>query len=200
MRAYRICGYPYLEEEINYLGNAFSSLGYSHQFIEKIHKQVRSKFFNGDRVEREEVEYQPTMVVPYNSFSENYVKPLFRSQNMRVAYHANNTLRSKLIRNRPTMGDPNNRPGVHYIKCGECDLGYVGETGRSFQVRLREHRDDIRLGRERNAIFKHVSNTNHHIDWTSAKTLYHHSSKFERLVVESSLIKLFQISTTWLVR
>ena len=87
------------------------------------------------------------------------------------------------------MGDPNNRPGVYYIKCGECDLGYVGETGRSFQVRLREHRDDIRLGRERNAIFKHVSNTNHHIDWTSAKTLYHHSSKFERLVVESSLIK-----------
>ena len=75
------------------------------------------------------------------------------------------------------------------VRCGECDGCYVGETGRCFKTRLREHKDAVRLGRERNAIFNHVHSTNHAIDWSNSKLIYNFNSLSNRLIVESAMIK-----------
>ena len=56
-------------------------------------------------------------------------------------------------------------------------------------MRLREHRDDVRFGRDRNAIFNHVSSTGHSVDWAGAKLIYNSENTYNRLVVESALIK-----------
>ena len=67
---------------------------------------------------------------------------------------------------------------------------YVGETGRSFSVRLREHKDAVRLGRHpNNAVAKHVHSHLHSIDWEDSKLVYKHESLQQRLIVESTLIK-----------
>ena len=81
------------------------------------------------------------------------------------------------------------KPGVYSVPCAGCNKCYVGETGRSLGVRLREHKDNVRFGRDRNAISNHVSSTGHSVDWAGAKLIYSSEQTYNRLVVESSLIK-----------
>ena len=66
---------------------------------------------------------------------------------------------------------------------------YVGQTGRNFDVRLKEHKSAVRLGNMNNACAKHSANKNHLIDWKNAKPVYMSGCLSKRLVVESALIK-----------
>ena len=75
------------------------------------------------------------------------------------------------------------------MRCDDCDRVYVAESGRSFDVRLGEHKDAVRLGRGNNAVYKHVYDTNHSINWNGSKLLYHSRDLNNRLIVESALIK-----------
>ena len=47
----------------------------------------------------------------------------------------------------------------------------------------------VRLGNNNNACFKHSFNKRHDIDWDNAKMLYKSDNHYNRLVVESTLIK-----------
>ena len=90
----------------------------------------------------------------------------------------------------PTSSADNfKKPGVYSVPCGDCNLRYVGETGRSLEVRLKVHKDSVRLGRSNNAIFSHVQSTNHNINWSDVKLLYKSDKTYNRLIVESTIIK-----------
>ena len=98
------------------------------------------------------------------------------------------TLKKELVFNRP----PSNEDvgGVVYrVPCTNCDEIYVGQTGRNFDVRLKEHKSAVRLGKMNNACAKHSANKNHLIDWKNAKPVYKSGCLSKRLVVESALIK-----------
>ena len=97
--------------------------------------------------------------------------------------------KEKEIKERPPNQDQMDKPGVYSVPCGDCDKFYVGETGLSLGVRLREHKDDVRLHRDSNAIFNHVSSTGHSVNWAGTKLIYNSENTYNRLVVESSLIK-----------
>lgn len=80
--------------------------------------------------------------------------------------------------------------GVYIIPCGECSRCYVGETGRDFSVRLREHQSYVRNGNDNSAVFNHVNSRNHSINWSGSKIVYPSNNKSDRLAVESTLIKI----------
>ena len=67
--------------------------------------------------------------------------------------------------------DPKHKKGVYVIPCS-CGRLYIGETGRSVQVRLKEHCADIFHGRSKTlAIAEHSQDTNHHICMEDAKVI-----------------------------
>ena len=68
---------------------------------------------------------------------------------------------------------------------------YWGETGRTCDVRLKEHKRDVKNSNLSNALFNHKINNNHAIDWEGAKLVYKCNSYFKRRIVESSLIATF---------
>jgi hypothetical protein len=78
---------------------------------------------------------------------------------------------------------------VYVIPCKGCPSRYVGQTGRNLDVRIREHKNCVRTANENSAVFRHIQNKDHEIDWTSAKFVYNQNSKKKRLIVESTLIK-----------
>ena len=45
------------------------------------------------------------------------------------------------------------------------------------------------MGRVNSAVFTHVRDFEHRIDWEQAKVLYHSNDVYNRLTVESALIK-----------
>ena len=112
-----------------------------------------------------------TIWLPNSEFVSKFVKPLFHDNDSRVVTGSTCTLRNILVQNKPPR-DTDDLSGVVYkISCKYCNLYYVGETGRDFHTRVREHEDNVRLGRTSNACFKHVQNTLHSIDWGRENSL-----------------------------
>ncbi|XP_041485993.1 uncharacterized protein LOC121432203 [Lytechinus variegatus] len=59
----------------------------------------------------------------------------------------------------------NKQPGVYKIPC-DCGKVYIGETGRDFDTRLKEHKTHHRRSDwDRSAIVKHAQQENHRIEW-----------------------------------
>ena len=66
---------------------------------------------------------------------------------------------------------------------------YVGQTGKNLEVRLNQLKDAVRLAHANNAVFKHVRDTNHAINWRAAKLVFNSNVESHRLTVESALIR-----------
>lgn len=184
LRAYRICDGSFLQVEINYIQKTFQGLGYPPPVIERVHSKVRSKFYT-PLVHREPLSPKPTVRLPHNQFTEKYMAPTLRAQNLRVANPSYNSIGSKIVRRRPSSTV---NCGVYIIPCSECELSYVGQTGKDLGVRLQQHRDAVRLAKWENALYRHSFETLHAINWNGARLLYKSSDEFKRLCVESSLI------------
>ncbi|XP_046391599.1 uncharacterized protein LOC124159733 [Ischnura elegans] len=80
--------------------------------------------------------------------------------------------------------------GIYQIPC-TCDLVYVGETGRTIETRLTEHRRHFRLGQpEKSAVAEHSISSDHAICWEKTKVLCRKEKFWERLAREAIEIRL----------
>ena len=71
---------------------------------------------------------------------------------------------------------------VYCIPCKNCKLNYIGEISWNPHVCLKEHKRDIRIGNLNNALFQHISQSNHNFDFNSAKMLiYIHNKRLRRI-------------------
>ena len=50
----------------------------------------------------------------------------------------------------------------------ECDSVYLGETGRTLEKRLSEHKGAVKRNDTKNGIAVHAWKTQHKVDWESA--------------------------------
>jgi hypothetical protein len=50
---------------------------------------------------------------------------------------------------------------VYKIKCTDCGGAYIGQTGRKFRVRFKEHIRDIRSNKGNTGYASHILNTGH---------------------------------------
>jgi hypothetical protein len=75
--------------------------------------------------------------------------------------------------------------GIYRIPC-ECGKVYVGQTGRTIEARLREHRRHDCLNQpERSAVAEHSLTTYHRIDFDGASKLRTATRYMDRLVREA---------------
>ena len=77
--------------------------------------------------------------------------------NITIVFHYNNTVKNILINNNP------NKPEacIYKIPCANCPLVYVGQTGKSLEARVKQHKYSIRSGQENSALFQHLRGFNH---------------------------------------
>ena len=114
---------------------------------------------------------------------ENF-NSILKESNVKVVHRFPNTIGKMLIKNSPSHV---RETGVYRIPCKDCDQSYYGETGRSFNVRLAEHRRDVQNCNISNAAFVHKIENDHRIVG-SAKLVFRSDNYFTRRIVESSLI------------
>ena len=190
LRAYRICDSQYLQAEIDHLYKAFKRSGYPPHILDSVHSGVKRKVFNAAQpVVEDEDQRRPTIALPHSIYVNNFVTPMFKANNCRVVNKANNTIKSKIVHNRPPRNiAPNRRSGVYKIPCDNCNKSYYGQTGREFQTRLLEHKSAVRRGDNNNACFKHWFNEKHDIGWDRAEVIYPSDNHYDRLVLESTYI------------
>ncbi len=104
-------------------------------------------------------------------------------------FRAATTLRRSLTKVK-TIIPPEKKKGVVYeVPCQECEVTYIGETGRTLKKRLTEHKYAVKRGNPENGIAVHANTTLHAIDWESAKVLEEQQHWMKRRVAEAILIR-----------
>jgi hypothetical protein len=90
------------------------------------------------------------------------ITKLFKNTQVRTALSTTNKL-GKLLntRTRAPMKSKFDNTGVYQLTCPTCQKKYTGQTGRSFQIRYKEHFRDFKYNHSKSKFACHVINEDH---------------------------------------
>ena len=112
---------------------------------------------------------------------------MLRNNDIHVAFRTNNTIR-RAICNAKEGTDIERKSGVYKLVCDGCNGCYVGQTGRSFITRYKEHISAVRNNRpERSHFAKHLIDTGHQLQDGHTFQVLHTNNKGLRLNVLEQL-------------
>jgi predicted GIY-YIG superfamily endonuclease len=87
-----------------------------------------------------------------------------------VVCRTNDTLSARLVKFKPKT-DKINKEIVYSIPC-MCGKSYIGETGRTLEIRLNEHKNSIRKGEiTTSKLVEHALNEDHISEWDKTSVL-----------------------------
>ena len=123
--------------------------------------------------------------IPYVKGTSERIARILRPHDITVAHKPSTTLRDVVTK----VKDPspiNSRAGAVYkIPCTECPASYVGETGRTLECSIKEHKRSIANEDTRNNIAIHHMSTKHQMNWEEAACLDFAANYHERMFLES---------------
>lgn len=112
-----------------------------------------------------------------NSFGYIRAVPFYASGRKLLSYFSNKIKNS----------ESNTEVGVYQIPCLDCNSRYIGETGRAFKIRMKEHESNCRNHSNASAVVNH-SDTGHTLDFSNSKVIHSESHVTKRKIAESLLI------------
>jgi hypothetical protein len=179
-RARRLSDADSLDKEIQHLKETFIKNGYSNQ-------DIRRALQKKDEPRPKQEKPVAVARLPYQRAASHKVSRLLAKFNIQTVhipaknFHLLRPAKDKLgLRT----------AGIYGISC-ECGKVYVGQTGRTIEARLKEHRRHVRLNQpERSAVAEHSSTTYHRIDFDGASKLGTATRYMGRLVREAIEIRL----------
>jgi hypothetical protein len=78
---------------------------------------------------------------------------------LRIAFHTKSTI-SNILKHHTPM-DKYSNSGIYQMKCLDCPWKYIGQTGRTFNQRYKEHIQAIRSNCNKSGYSNHILNTEH---------------------------------------
>ena len=90
-----------------------------------------------------------------------------------------------LVKHRKSQ-EQDNKSTVYKIPCKGCEKSYYGETHRGTNIRIREHKRDMKYGREQNAMETHRTMTGHLPEWEEVEELS--TTRRKRKIIEAASI------------
>lgn len=182
LRALRICDPEFFDEEIDKIYDIGANLRYPKYFIDKSFQIAKKAFY---RVQPNiQNSMKNSLILPYDERFSN-ISSLLKKFQINVVFKNNCTIRNIMIKNSPI----DIAGCVYQIPCKDCNKIYIGETGKDLDARIKQHKYSIRTGQQSNAIFVHISENNHPVDWDNSKVIVKCKDRDERNIIESSFIK-----------
>ena len=184
LRALRICSNEYINDEINFI----KQLAINHQYpMYIINKSFLSAHKSFTRIEprQNNNNFQNYLVLPYHVNFKNLPYILNKTYNISVAFKNTCSFKSLLINNAPKIDQ-----GIVYnIPCKNCNKYYIGQSGKSLDFRIKQHKYNIRTANLNSALYVHLHNENHEIDFKNATVTTNVKNITNRHIIESALIK-----------
>jgi hypothetical protein len=90
-----------------------------------------------------------------------FITKLFKSFDIGISFTARNNIDTRLRESNDNLDNKYNRSGVYQLTCTECNKKYIGQKGRPFLIRYKEHaREYTHNGRKYN-FAKHLLDHQH---------------------------------------
>jgi len=193
------------EEEVK-IRKALMECGYPKWSLDRVKQQMKDRQPRTKQKKKDnDIPSRGMVVIPYVEGIAEKVQRTFKKYNISTAMRPTNTLKNLLVHPKDKKDIEQKSEVVYDIPCKGCDKSYIGETGRQFGIRLKEHQKDTekiadkkftRASRKesttefhKSAITDHVAQENHVIDWEGAKILDRDSNTFSRKIREAIQIR-----------
>ena len=147
------------------------------------------------------------VTIPYIKGVTEPLERVFRKHNIATAVRPKTTLRSLLVHPKDKQQDKAKTDCVYRIPCKSCEQVYIGETGRTFGVRLEEHKkeadnfESVKYTRaqkrqaqkeenlNKSAVTDHIARNNCVIDWEGARVIDREDNRRIRWIKEAVWIR-----------
>ena len=170
------------KEEEQRIIKALAVCEYPRWAVDKVKQQMKDKATTAKPQKKtNENPIKGMVVIPYVEGTSEKLQRVFRKHGFTTAMKPTNTLKSILVHPKDKKDIDQTSEVVYDIPCKGCNKSYIGETGRPFGVRKKEHQKDAekidnknftRASRKlstteqhKSAITDHISQDNHVIDW-----------------------------------
>jgi hypothetical protein len=160
----RVNKYPLSEQnkqtELKIIKQIAHENGYSNSILRQKQRTTLNITENTDNTTTKNNKKWSTFT--YTGKETRYITKLFKDTGINIAFKTNNTL-SRFTKTKPPIKHNNkyNSPGIYKLKCKDCPPQYIGKTGRSFNVRFKEHIRAIKYNRETSGYAKHILRSGH---------------------------------------
>jgi hypothetical protein len=146
---------------------------YPKDFLLKVRRKMKQKEAGVDNNEAVETEMARGMaVLPFVQGTTEKIKRVLERHNINVAIRPVSTLRNYLMKPKDKLPHLDQTGVVYSIPCQDCDVKYIGETGRALGTRIKEHHASVKNGKVQNsALAEHVFDNGHRIVWDDTKVV-----------------------------
>jgi hypothetical protein len=178
-RAARISDKDHLKEEIDHLTKVFKNIGYRDRDIAKaMDKKDKKAHTQNDQTSNLKA------FLPYIRGVTDKIAKVLKRKEIKTSFKPLITIRQRMKSVKDPI-DQQQGKGIYKVSCS-CGKCYIGETGRSFQVRIKEHEADIRNERTRtSALAEHSLKTKHHVCLEDTKILAKEDHYYKRRLREA---------------
>lgn len=177
-RAFKISDEEHISDELNHLTKALQKNGFQKKDINRV---IRKHGHPKDRPEKEHI---GLAFLPYIQGCTDKISRIFEKSKIRTIFTPGNKISNSVVQIKDSTGKLQ-MPGVYEIPCS-CGRVYIGETGRSIETRISEHRRATNNKQwEKSAVAEHAITENHHVDFENTKILVREKFWGRRIFRES---------------
>ena len=194
------------QQEEDRIKHALSQCGYPSWTISKVKQQMKDKSKSkGKKKDTDKEKSNGMVVIPYIQGVSERIQRVFKKHNIATAMRPYNTLKNNLVHPKDKRETAQTCDCIYEISCKNCNKTYVGEIGRAFGTRLKEHMKDAekvnsrrytRASRKdsveevhKSAVTDQIAEQNHVIDCEGAKIVEKDSNKQTRWIREAIWIR-----------
>ena len=190
-RAKLVCtGSTDLKEELEYIEKTMQLNEFPKVIVKKAIHETLSKS-KVSKKKNEDDEYAIKMYMPYEKGISENIARIGKKFNVKLVHTKGKSLKNMFMRNITTSLEKHKQSGVVYrVTCGDCGSQYVGETGRSLETRMVEHRKDAEGEVEKiSGLSEHLRQTMHKANFDEVEILNKESNFIKRKFKEAIAIK-----------
>lgn len=171
-----------LEKELNTIKIIATNNGFESKIINQIkHKVLRKLTLSSIIMEDKENDFFRTLTY-FGKISEK-IAGVLRKQVTNITFKPAVKLGNLLINNKDRC-EKNKKSGVYKLTCQDCQGVYIGQTGRSFETRKKEHWRSLRLKKSDSTFANHLMEEGHKPS-SDMKILHVQSKGFKLDVLEA---------------
>ena len=124
-----------------------------------------------DKEDDKDNEKPKLLVLPYLKDTSKLIERICKPLGVWAVFKLRGTLRQMLTRVKTARPDMKKKDVIYEVPCMDCNMSYIGKTGRNLKKRLVEHKAAFRRGDRKNGIAVHMQDYNHCMNWEAAQVI-----------------------------